>query len=61
MTRRALHSKVPAMTSTSWVTATALGAVLALLAFAVGGPSWAIVLGLVGGFLVVLLTVGLRE
>jgi uncharacterized transporter YbjL len=61
MTRRVARSNVRAMTSTTWLTATVLGALLALLAFAVGGPSWAIVLGLVGGFLVVLLTVGLRE
>jgi hypothetical protein len=49
------------MTTATWLIATALGAVLALLAIAVGGPAWAIVLGLVGGFLIVLLTVGLRE
>ena len=49
------------MTSGTWMTAAVLGALLALLAVAVGGPAWAVLLGLVGGFLIVMLTLGLRE
>jgi len=49
------------MTAQSWIVAVVLGVVLALLALIVGGPPWAVVLGLVGGFLIVLLVVGLRE
>jgi len=49
------------MTTQAWTAAAILGVLLALLAVLVGGPTWAVVLGLVGGFLIVLLFVGLRE
>lgn len=44
-----------------WVLGSVLALLLAGLVLAVGGPLWAIVLGLVAGFLVVLLTLGLRD
>ena len=33
----------------------------ALLVMVIGGPTWAVVLGLVAGFLIVLLAFGLRD
>lgn len=49
------------MNAQNWIIGGILAVLLALLVFAVGGPTWAIGLGLVAGFLVVLLTVGLRD
>jgi hypothetical protein len=49
------------MNAQNWIIGGILAVLLALLVFAVGGPAWAVGLGLVAGFLVVLLTVGLRE
>lgn len=49
------------MTKQNWAVGAALAIVLAALVAAVGGPAWAVTLGLVAGFLVVLLAVGLRE
>jgi len=49
------------MTSQNWVLAAVLAVLLAALVLVVGGPVWAVGLGLVAGFLVVLLAVGLRE
>lgn len=49
------------MTRQNWVLGMVLAVVLAALVLVVGGPGWAVVLGLVAGFLIVLLTVGLRE
>lgn len=43
------------------VLATVLAVLLVLLVIAVGGPGWAMAMGAVGGFLVVLLVVGTRE
>ena len=52
---------LPSMNAQNWIIGGILAVLLALLVFAVGGPTWAIGLGLVAGFLVVLLTVGLRD
>lgn len=49
------------MNPQNWIIGGILAVLLAVLVFAVGGPPWAIGLGLVAGFLVVLLTVGLRD
>ena len=49
------------MTSQKWILGAFLAILLGALVLAVGGPGWAVGLGLVAGFLVVLLTVGLRE
>lgn len=49
------------MTSQNWITGVVLAVLLAALVFAIGGPTWAVGLGLLAGFLVVLLAVGLRE
>ncbi len=49
------------MTAQKWVLGSVLALLLAGLVLAVGGPLWATALGLVAGFLVVLLTLGLRD
>jgi hypothetical protein len=49
------------MTRQNWSLGAVLAVLLAALVIAVGGPGWAVGLGLVAGFLIVLLTVGLRE
>ena len=49
------------MTAQNWVLGAVLAVLLGGLVFAVGGPTWAIILGLVAGMLVVVLTLGLRE
>lgn len=49
------------MTAQNWVIGVVLAVLLGGLAFAVGGPVWAVALGLVAGMLVVVLTVGLRD
>ena len=49
------------MKSQTWILAAVLAVLLAALVMAIGGPGWAVGLGLVGGFLVVMLTVGLRD
>jgi hypothetical protein len=49
------------MTAQNWVVGTVLALLLGGLVVAVGGPSWAVALGLVAGMLVVVLTVGLRD
>ena len=49
------------MTAQNWVLGTVLSILLGALVFAVGGPTWAIILGLVAGMLVVMLTLGLRD
>lgn len=54
-------STVARMNARGWIGGALLALALAVLAIAVGGPVWAVGLGLVGGFLVVLLTFGLRE
>ncbi len=49
------------MTAQKWVLGAVLAVLLGGLVFAVGGPIWAIILGLVAGMLIVMLTLGLRE
>lgn len=49
------------MNAQNWIIGAILAVLLAVLVIAVGGPTWAVALGLVAGFLVVLLTVGLRD
>jgi len=49
------------MKSQNWILAAVLAVLLAALVMAIGGPGWAVGLGLVAGFLVVVLTVGLRD
>ncbi len=49
------------MTAQNWVLGCVLAVLLAGLVLAVGGPIWAVALGLVAGFLVILLTLGLRD
>ena len=49
------------MTSQNWIIGVVLAVLLAALVMVVGGPVWAVGLGLVAGFLIVLLVVGLRE
>ncbi len=49
------------MTAQKWVLAAVLAVLLGGLVFAVGGPTWAIILGLVAGMLIVMLTLGLRD
>ena len=49
------------MGTSPWIVGTALSVVLVLVVLLVGGPIWAIVMGLVAVFLVVLLTFGTRE
>ena len=48
------------MSSQNWVLGAVLAVLLAGLVLAVGGPAWAVGLGPVAGFLVILLTFGLR-
>lgn len=49
------------MNGQNWVIGATLAVLLAALVMVIGGPVWAVALGLVAGFLVVLLAVGLRE
>ncbi len=49
------------MTSQNWIIGVVLAVLLAALVMVVGGPVWAVGLGLVAGFLIVLLVIGLRE
>lgn len=49
------------MTTQKWILGVVLALLLGGLAFAVGGPTWAVVLGLVAGMLIVVLTLGLRD
>ena len=49
------------MTAQNWVLGSVLAVLLGGLVFAIGGPTWAIALGLVAGMLIVMLTLGLRE
>ena len=49
------------MTIQNWVVGSVLALLMGGLVVAVGGPTWAVLLGLVAGMLVVALTVGLRE
>jgi hypothetical protein len=49
------------MTAQKWVLGAVLAVLIGGLVFAVGGPTWAIILGLVAGMLIVMLTLGLRE
>jgi hypothetical protein len=49
------------MTSQNWILGAVLAVLLAALVLVIGGPGWAVGLGLVAGFLVVVLTVGLRD
>jgi hypothetical protein len=48
------------MTRQNWIVGAVLAVLLAALVMVVGGPGWAVGLGLLAGFLIVLLTVGLR-
>ena len=48
------------MRSSPWLTGGILSAVLILLVVLIGGPTWAIAMGLVAVFLVLLLTFGTR-
>ena len=50
-----------AMTRQNWIVGAALAVLVAALVLVIGGPGWAVGLGLLAGFLVVLLTVGLRD
>jgi hypothetical protein len=49
------------MTAQNWVLGSVLAVLLGGLVLAVGGPTWAVALGLVAGMLVVVLTLGLRD
>ena len=54
-------SSAPIERRQNWVLGTVLAVLLGGLVVAVGGPTWAVVLGLVAGMLVVVLTLGLRD
>lgn len=51
----------PGMRSSPWLVGAILSAVLILLVLLIGGPTWAIAMGFVAVFLVMLMMFGTRE